>query len=189
MKAIWLISPQPRRVWILLVKPGTSGGDLYSGDASPGGTNGGRAAQGEFRGHHLDAGDGGGNFGLDHQAQPAGYGGFDDEGLPGPGGTKYFNSPERGQLEPRRGASYALVRSIPSPEFQLCLSVSLDTEWQQVLTRDENLSPGRTVEDTLNYLRYLAGQSHLQEIHFLWRPYQNSSESSPGLYSGFGINF
>jgi len=24
---------------------------------------------------------------------------------------------------------------------------------------------------TRNYLRYLAGQSHLQEIHFLWRPF------------------
>ena len=55
-----------------------------------------------------------------------------------------------------RGASYALVSSIPSAEFQPCLSVSLYMEWQQVLTRDENLSPGRTVADTLDYLRYLA---------------------------------
>ena len=70
-----------------------------------------------------------------------------------------------------RGASYALVSSIPSTEFQPCLSVSLYMEWQQVLTRDENLSPGRTVADTLDYLRYLASQSHLQEIHFLWRPF------------------
>ena len=69
------------------------------------------------------------------------------------------------------GASYALVSSIPTLEFELCLSVSLYMEWQQVLTRDENLSPGRTAEDTMNYLRYLAGQSHLQEIHFLWRPF------------------
>ena len=40
-----------------------------------------------------------------------------------------------------------------------------------MLTRAENLSPGRTVDDTLRYLRYLATQSHLQEIHFLWRPF------------------
>src|SRR5947208_2994872 len=30
----------------------------------------------------------------------------------------------------RRGASYALVSSIPSPDFQLCLSQSLYMEWQ-----------------------------------------------------------
>ena len=59
----------------------------------------------------------------------------------------------------------------PSPEFQLCLSVSLYTEWQDVLTRTENLSTGRTAEDTRRYLRYLASASHLQEIHFLWRPF------------------
>ena len=76
------------------------------------------------------------------------------------------------EVRANMGASHALVSSIPFPEFQPCLSVSLYMEWQQVLTRDENLSPGRTaVEDTLSYLRYLAGQSHLQEIHFLWRPF------------------
>ena len=29
---------------------------------------------------------------------------------------------------------------------------------------------GRTEEDALGFLRYLASQAHLQEIHFLWRP-------------------
>lgn len=66
----------------------------------------------------------------------------------------------------RQGASHALVSMVSSAEFQLCLSVSLYMEWQQVLTRGENLSPGRTAEDALNYLRYLASRSHLQEIHF-----------------------
>ena len=71
----------------------------------------------------------------------------------------------------RRGASYALVSSIPAPEFQLCLSVALYTEWQAVLTRPKNLLPGITPEDVRRFLRFLAGQSHLQEIHFLWRPF------------------
>ncbi|MBC7854993.1 MAG: PIN domain-containing protein, partial [Pirellulaceae bacterium] len=35
----------------------------------------------------------------------------------------------------RRGASFALVSSIPAPEFQICLSVGLYAEWQDVLTR------------------------------------------------------
>lgn len=70
-----------------------------------------------------------------------------------------------------RGASYALVRSIPAPEFQPCLSIALYNEWQGVLTRPENLTPGSTAEDTRQFVRYLASQSHLQEIHFLWRPF------------------
>jgi predicted nucleic acid-binding protein len=71
----------------------------------------------------------------------------------------------------RRGASFALVNSIPSPEFQPCLSVGLYAEWQDVLSRPENLPPGRSPEDALGFVRYLASQSHLQEVHFLWRPF------------------
>jgi predicted nucleic acid-binding protein len=70
----------------------------------------------------------------------------------------------------RLGASFALVSSIPAPKFQTCLSVGLYAEWQRVLTRSENLPPGRSPEDALGFVRYLANQSHLQEIHFLWRP-------------------
>jgi putative PIN family toxin of toxin-antitoxin system len=71
----------------------------------------------------------------------------------------------------RQGASFALVSSIPAPEFQPCLSVGLYTEWLDVLTRPENVPPGRTAEDALGFVRYLASQSHLQEIHYLWRPF------------------
>lgn len=70
----------------------------------------------------------------------------------------------------RQGASFALLSSIPAQAFQPCLSVGLYTECQDVLTRPENLPPGRRAEDALAFLRYLASQSHLQEIHFLWRP-------------------
>src|SRR5947208_3052530 len=71
----------------------------------------------------------------------------------------------------RRGASFALVSSIPATEFQPCLSVGLYAEWQDVLSRPENLQPGRAAEDALGFVRYLASQAHLQEIHFLWRPF------------------
>ena len=76
----------------------------------------------------------------------------------------------------RQGASFALVNSIPTSEFQLCLSVGLYFEWQAVLTRDENLPPERTADDALRFLRYLASQAHLQEIHFLWRPFLPDSD-------------
>ena len=71
----------------------------------------------------------------------------------------------------RQGASFALVNSIPAAEFQICLSVSLYAEWQDVLTRSEHLPPGQAAEDALTFLRFLASQAHLQEIHFLWRPF------------------
>lgn len=76
----------------------------------------------------------------------------------------------------RLGASFALVSSIPAPEFEPCLSVGLYAEWQDVLTRPENLPPGQLAEDTLGFLRYLAGQCHLQEIHFLWRPFLRDAD-------------
>jgi hypothetical protein len=43
--------------------------------------------------------------------------------------------------------------------------------WQDGLARPEHLPPGGTPEDALRFLRYLASQARLQEIHFLWRPF------------------
>lgn len=74
-------------------------------------------------------------------------------------------------IRSQQGASFALVSSIPAPEFQPCLSVGLYSEWQEVLTRPENLPHGCTTDDAMRFVRYLASQSHLQEIHFLWRPF------------------
>ena len=71
----------------------------------------------------------------------------------------------------RLGASFGLVQSLPNPKFEVALSVSLYTEWQAVLTRPEHLPPGRTADQALAFLRYLAGQCHLQDIFYLWRPY------------------
>lgn len=70
----------------------------------------------------------------------------------------------------RRGASFALVQSIPNPKFEVALSVALYTEWQAVLTRPEHLPTGQTAEQALAFLRYLAGQCHWQDIFYLWRP-------------------
>ncbi len=76
----------------------------------------------------------------------------------------------------RQGASFALVESIPAGKFQVCLSVGLYAEWQEVLSRPENLPAGRTAGDTRDFLRYLASQAHLQEIHFLWRPFLRDAD-------------
>lgn len=88
----------------------------------------------------------------------------------------------------RRGASFALVSSIPAPEFVPCLSVGLYAEWQEVLTRPENLPPGGSPEDALAFIRYLAGESHLQEIHFLWRPFLTDPDDDMVLELAFAAN-
>lgn len=71
----------------------------------------------------------------------------------------------------RQGASFALVSSIPNPQFEFALSVALYTEWQAVLTRPEHLPPGVMAENALGYLRYLASIAHLQDVYYLWRPF------------------
>jgi predicted nucleic acid-binding protein len=85
----------------------------------------------------------------------------------------------------RLGASFTLITSLPSPDFQLCLSVGLYTEWLAVLTRAENLAPGETPEEVRRFLRYLASQAHLQEIHFLWRPFLTDADDDMVLELAF----
>ena len=85
----------------------------------------------------------------------------------------------------RDGASFALVSAIPKSSFQICLSVGLYSEWQDVLTRPEHLPPGQTAADALGFLRFLAAHAHLQDIFFLWRPYLRDSDDDMILELAF----
>src|SRR5258706_6873544 len=40
-------------------------------------------------------------------------------------------------------------------------------------------------KDALGFLRYLAGQSHLQEVHFLWRPFLPDADDDMVLELAF----
>lgn len=71
----------------------------------------------------------------------------------------------------RNGASFTLVSSLPNPRFQICLSVAVYTEYQAVLTRPEPLPTGVSADSALGFIRYLASLAHLQDVHFLWRPF------------------
>lgn len=71
----------------------------------------------------------------------------------------------------RNGASFQIVSMLPAREFEIALTVALYTEWQAVLIRPEHLPPGVTVDATLGFLHYLASVAHLQDVHFLWRPF------------------
>lgn len=91
-------------------------------------------------------------------------------------------------IHSRRGASFSLISSIPSDRFQICLSIALYAEWQDVLSRPEHLPPGRTAEDALGFLRYLASHAWLQDIFFLWRPYLRDPDDDMILELAFAAN-
>jgi predicted nucleic acid-binding protein len=88
----------------------------------------------------------------------------------------------------RRGASFTLVSSIPSDRFEICLSVALYLEWQDVMTRPENLVPGRTAGEALEFVRFLGSVAWLQPIYFLWRPYLPDPEDDMILELAMAAN-
>lgn len=71
----------------------------------------------------------------------------------------------------RHGASFHLLSMLPNSQFEIALTVALFTEWQSVLTRPEHLLPGVDPQAAMGFLRYLASIAHLQDVHFLWRPF------------------
>lgn len=71
----------------------------------------------------------------------------------------------------RNGESFQIVSMLPSTQFEIALTIAVYTEWQAVLTRPEHLPPGVTADMALGFVRYLASVAHLQDVHFLWRPF------------------
>ena len=72
---------------------------------------------------------------------------------------------------PQYGPERAIPPDYRTPAFEIALTVAVYTEWQAVLTRPEHLPTGVTAEDALAFLRYLASIAHLQDVHYLWRPF------------------
>jgi predicted nucleic acid-binding protein len=85
----------------------------------------------------------------------------------------------------RTGASFAIVSSIPNTAFEIALSIGLYMEWQDVLTRAEHLPEGSSPAQAVQFLRYFASQSHLQAIHFLWRPFLPDADDDMVLELAF----
>lgn len=74
-------------------------------------------------------------------------------------------------MRSRHGASHKLLRALPSPRYTPALSVALYMEWQAVLMRPEHWPPGMDAQQMQGFLRYLASIAHLQDVHYLWRPF------------------
>jgi putative PIN family toxin of toxin-antitoxin system len=73
-------------------------------------------------------------------------------------------------LRSARGASHALLRSLPSPSFDTVLSTPLYLEYQAVLLRPGMLPSSYDKSDIMAVCRFIASISHLQDVFFLWRP-------------------
>ena len=71
----------------------------------------------------------------------------------------------------RAGAIFALVNSLPSAHFQVCLSTALHMEWQAVLTRPEHRPNGRSAAAVIAGLVEFGEPAHWQPIYFRWRPF------------------
>ncbi len=73
-------------------------------------------------------------------------------------------------LYSRRGYAYQLLQLVGAGRFDICLSVALMLEYEDVLTRNLgrlHITP-QAVEDVLDYH---ANVAHQPRLFFLWRPY------------------
>ena len=85
----------------------------------------------------------------------------------------------------RNGASLELISLLPDTRFQICVSVAVYTEWQSVITRPEHLPAGVDESMALGFVRYLASIAHLQDVHFLWRPFLRDADDDMVLECAF----
>lgn len=69
----------------------------------------------------------------------------------------------------RRGASSALLQRLPCKDFEPAVSVPAFIEYRDALLRPDNLLH-RSAQQAEAFLDFLLSASHLQKIHFLWRP-------------------
>ena len=71
-------------------------------------------------------------------------------------------------MKSRRGASFALLSLISNEAFEVCVSVPLVFEYEDVLLRSELGIDEQAAHEVLNYICSVA---HRQQVHFLWRPW------------------
>jgi putative PIN family toxin of toxin-antitoxin system len=91
-------------------------------------------------------------------------------------------------LRSRHGASYALISQLPSAQFQIVLTVPLYLEYQDALTRPENMSGKNTREEILAFLRYVCSIAERQAVFFLWRPWLKDQKDDMVLEAAVASN-
>lgn len=71
-------------------------------------------------------------------------------------------------LRSRRAPAFRLLSLVGTGRFEICLSIPMLFEYEDVLAREEVGISADAAEDVLNYLCNVA---LAQDIYFLWRPF------------------
>ena len=71
----------------------------------------------------------------------------------------------------QRGASFALIRMLPSDKFQICISNALYFEYLDVLLRPEVKPPNMADAEMIAAVDAITESAFHQEIFFRWRPW------------------
>ena len=71
-------------------------------------------------------------------------------------------------LRSRRGPAFRLLSLVGTGQFEICLSIPMLFEYEDVLAREKIGISAEAADDVLNYLCHVAMP---QEIYFLWRPF------------------
>lgn len=79
-------------------------------------------------------------------------------------------------LRSDKGASFALVYLLPSPKFEIAVSVPLYFEYLDVAMRPEIKPAGLSDIDVLTFVRRILSFAHRQKIYFRWRPVLSDSK-------------
>jgi putative PIN family toxin of toxin-antitoxin system len=66
----------------------------------------------------------------------------------------------------REGVAFRLVSLLREEQFEICVSVPLVLEYEDVLHRATDLGE----EEILSVIRYLCSVAYRQKIFYLWRP-------------------
>jgi predicted nucleic acid-binding protein len=78
-------------------------------------------------------------------------------------------------LRSSRGASHQLLTLVGTGVFDIALSVPLVLEYEEAAKRLSDVT-GLSDEEIGDIIDYLCSVGHLQEVHFLWRPFLSDSE-------------
>jgi predicted nucleic acid-binding protein len=78
-------------------------------------------------------------------------------------------------LRSRRGASFRLLELIDSGRFEVCVSVPLVLEYEEVCKRLPGVTP-LTEADVGSVLDYVCRVAHHQPVFYLWRPFLDDAD-------------